>query len=217
MKTRIYLLPLWLRLWHWSNAVLIVILTVTGASLHFSDTHLTMVSFARAAQIHDIAGMTIVALYVFFLTANAVTGNWWQYIPKPPGIMARSLRVMRYYAFGIMRGERDPHEPTPDSNFNDMQASAYFAIMYLVMPVVMITGLIFLFPLTAPDRLFGLDGLFPVAVVHYMAGAAVVLFAILHVYLGTLGHTATSQYKTMITGWHEGDLPSGRTSSRRAR
>lgn len=217
MKKRVYLLPLWLRLWHWCNAALIVALAVTGASLHFSDSHLAMVSFARAAQIHDIAGMSLAGLYVFFVIANAVSGNWWQYVPKPPGIMARSLRVMRYYAFGIMRGEPDPHEPTPDCNFNDMQASAYFVIMYLVMPVVLMTGLIFMFPQTAPDRLFGFDGLFPVAVLHYMAGAAVVLFAILHVYLGTLGHTATAQYKTMITGWHEGDGPSGRTSSRRAR
>ncbi|MBI5114748.1 MAG: cytochrome b/b6 domain-containing protein [Rhodovulum sp.] len=217
MKTRIYLLPLWLRLWHWSNAVLIIVLAVTGASLHFADSTLVPVSFATAAQIHDLAGMSLAGLYVFFVIANAVTGNWWQYIPKPPDIMARSLKVTRYYAYGIMRGERDPHEPTPDTNFNDMQASAYLVVMYLMMPVVVITGLIFMFPQTAPDRLFGFDGLFPIAVLHYVTGAGVVLFAILHVYLGTLGHTATSQYKTMITGWHEGDLPSGRTSSRRAR
>ncbi|WP_146604427.1 cytochrome b/b6 domain-containing protein [Rhodoplanes roseus] len=217
MKTRIYLLPLWLRLWHWANAALIIVLATTGASLHFSDSAFAVVPFARAARLHDIAGVAMVVLYIAFVIANAVTGNWWQYVPKPPGIMERSLRVMRYYAFGIMRGERDPHEPTPDTNFNDMQASAYLVVMYVAMPIVVITGLIFMFPQTAPDRLFGFDGLFPVAVLHYVTGAAVVLFAILHVYLGTLGHTATSQYKTMITGWHEGDLPSGRTSSRRVR
>ena len=34
MSERIYLLSLWIRLWHWTNALLIIMLTITGISLY---------------------------------------------------------------------------------------------------------------------------------------------------------------------------------------
>jgi len=60
-----------------------------------------------------------------------------------------------------------------------------------------------LFPDLAPARIFGLDGLLPVAMLHYLAGAAVILFMLAHIYLGTTGVRPTSLFKMMITGWHE--------------
>jgi thiosulfate reductase cytochrome b subunit len=75
--------------------------------------------------------------------------------------------------------------------------------MYLVMPTVVISGLIFLYPQFAPDRVFGLDGLLPVALVHYLGAAVIFMFMISHIYLGTTGTTVTSMFKMMITGWHE--------------
>ena len=30
MSERVFILPLWIRIWHWTNALLIIILTVTG-------------------------------------------------------------------------------------------------------------------------------------------------------------------------------------------
>jgi thiosulfate reductase cytochrome b subunit len=38
MSDRIYLLPVWIRLWHWANALLIITLAITGISLHFADS-----------------------------------------------------------------------------------------------------------------------------------------------------------------------------------
>jgi thiosulfate reductase cytochrome b subunit len=51
--------------------------------------------------------------------------------------------------------------------------------------------------------MFGVDGLLPVAVVHYLVGAGIILFMLAHIYLGTTGTRVTSLYKMMITGWHE--------------
>ena len=75
--------------------------------------------------------------------------------------------------------------------------------MYLAMPGLILTGLIFLWPELAPDHVFGLDGLLPIAVAHYLIGLIIVLFMIGHIYLGTTGVTVTSLFKMMITGWHE--------------
>ncbi len=203
MSERIYLLPLWIRLWHWTNALLIITLAITGVSLHFADPNLPLVEFSLAARIHDIAGIALIALYVLFVTANIVSGNWWQYVPKPPGVLERCIRQAKWYALGIFKGEPHPYRVSEEANFNAMQAIAYWVMMYVVMPVMLITGLIFLIPDLAPDRLFGLDGLLPVAILHYLTGAIIIMFMIAHIYLGTTGKTATSMFKTMVTGWYE--------------
>jgi thiosulfate reductase cytochrome b subunit len=203
MSDRIYLLPVWIRAWHWTNAALIVTLIITGVSLHFADPALPLVEFSLAARIHNIAGLGLAGLYGLFVVANIVSGNWWQYVPKPPGILRRCAVQARFYAWGIFKGEPHPYPPTREANFNALQALVYWAIMYLVMPTVVATGLIFLYPQVAPDRIFGMDGLLPVAVLHYLAGAAITLFMLAHMYLGTTGVTVTSLFKMMVTGWHE--------------
>lgn len=203
MSGRIYLLPLWIRVWHWTNALLIITLTITGVSLHFSDPALPLVEFSLAARAHNAAGVALVAAYAFFVVANIVSGNWWQYVPKPPGIFERCWKQTVWYCWGIFRGEPHPYPTTKEVNFNALQSVIYWFIMYLVLPVVLVTGLIFLYPQLAPDRVFGLDGLLPVAVLHYLSGAAIVMFMIAHIYLGTTGNTVTSMFKTMVTGWHE--------------
>lgn len=203
MSERVYLLPLWIRLWHWTNALLIIMLTITGVSLHFADPKLPLVEFSLAARIHDIAGLALVAAYAFFFIANIVSGNWWQYVPKPPSILDRCMKQARWYLWGIFKGEPHPYPVTLEVNFNAMQALIYWFIMYLVIPTLLITGLIFMFPQFAPDRVFDMDGLLPVAVLHYLTGTVIVLFMIAHMYLGTTGHTVTTMFKTMITGWHE--------------
>ena len=203
MSERIYLLPVWLRVWHWTNAVLMLVLAATGASLHFAGANAMLVPFSLAAKIHDIAGVCLIATYAFFVVANIVSGNWWQYVPKPPGVLARCWRQTVFYCWGIFRGEPEPYPPSKEANFNPLQAIVYWSVMYLLVPVVILSGVIFMFPHLAPEKAFGLDGLLPVAMVHYLSGAAVVLFMISHIYLGTMGARPTSLFKMMFTGWHE--------------
>lgn len=203
MTNRVYMLRPWIRLWHWSNALAIIVLSVTGISVHFSDPNLPLVEFSLAARIHNVAGIALAGLWVIFVVGNIVTGNWWQYVPKPPGILGRCLKQMQYYGFGIFKGEPEPFPPTPEVNFNALQAITYWTIMYLVLPVMIVTGLVFMYPQFAPDTLFGLDGLLPIALLHYICAAVVILFAVSHIYLGTMGPKVSSLFKMMITGWYE--------------
>ncbi len=205
MSERFYLLPVWLRLWHWTNALLIITLAVTGISLHFASPARPLIEFSLAVRIHNIAGVSLVCLYAFFVVTNALSGNWWQYVPKPPGILQRCWLQTRYYCWGVFKGEREPFPVTKETNFNALQAVTYWFVMYIVLPVIIVTGLLFLYPTLAPTEMFGMDGLLPVAMLHFLAAAFVILFAIAHIYLGTMGSKVTSLFKTMITGWHEED------------
>lgn len=203
MTKREYLIAPWIRVWHWSNALLIVTLGITGMSLHFASPDLPLVDFATAVRIHNSAGLLLVATYAFFVVANAVSGNWWQFVPKPPGIFQRVVVQARWYAFGIFRNEPHPHEPSPAEHFNALQAITYWKVMYLLMPVITITGLVYLFPQAAPSSLFGFDGLLPFAMLHYLAAVALLLFMLSHIYLGTTGKSVGQMFSMMFTGWHE--------------
>ena len=203
MAERTYLVARWIRVWHWTNAVLILILGVTGMSIHFADPALPLVDFALAVRLHNIAGVLLIGAYLFFVIANIVTGNWWQFVPKPPGVLQRIVRQAMWYGFGIFRGEPHPHEPSKEEHFNALQAVTYWSVMYLLLPVVLLSGLMYLYPELAPDKLFGFDGLLPVAQTHYLSAVAVLLFMLSHIYLGTTGKTVGQMFKMMITGWHE--------------
>jgi thiosulfate reductase cytochrome b subunit len=180
-----------------------IVLAVTGASLHFADPSLPLVPFAKAARVHHIAGLCLAGLYVFFVIANMVSGNWWQYVPKPGGFIQRCWRQTKFYLFGIFRGEAHPYPPTEKANFNALQQIIYWVVMYVLVPLLIISGLIFLWPDFAPKQLFGMDGLLPIAVLHYLVGIVIVSFMIAHVYLSTTGVRIYSLFKMMITGWHE--------------
>jgi len=203
MTNREYLIAPWIRIWHWTNALLISTLGVTGLSLHFASPDLPLVDFALAVRIHNTAGVLLIAAYVFFVVANIVTGNWWQFVPKPPGIFQRIIVQARWYAIGIFRDEPHPHEPSPAEHFNALQAITYWKVMYLLMPLILITGIVYLYPEFAPDSLFGFDGLLPIAMLHYLAAVAILLFMLSHIYLGTTGKTVGQMFKMMFTGWHE--------------
>ena len=203
MAERIYLIAPWIRIWHWTNALLILTLGVTGMSLHFSAPDRLLVEFSLAVRIHNIAGVTLIIAYLFFVIANIVSGNWWQFVPKPPRILQRLIAHGNWYAFGIFRGDPPPHEPSPEEHFNVLQAVTYWSVMYLLMPVILISGLVYLYPEFAPDKMFGFDGLLPVAMLHYLSATAILLFMLSHIYLGTTGKTVGQMFKMMFTGWHE--------------
>jgi thiosulfate reductase cytochrome b subunit len=44
-----------------------------------------------------------------------------------------------------------------------------------------------------------------VALFHVIAAFMMLIFFIAHIYLATAGHTATSHFKAMVSGWEELD------------
>ncbi len=65
-----YLYPLWLRLWHWVNALLFFTLIVTGISLHYADIRAPLIPFNTARLLHNSGGILISLGYLGFLVAN---------------------------------------------------------------------------------------------------------------------------------------------------
>ncbi len=202
MSERVYLFPAWVRLWHWLNAALILVLAATGLSLHYSDPKLPLLDFELAVRIHNACGIALAVTYLFFLAASAKSGNWRHFLVLGPHVGQRLRAQLVWYAWGIFQGAPHPHEPSPDAPFNVLQALTYAGVMYGLMPVLIGSGLVFLYPELAPDQLFGFDGLLPIALLHYLAAMALLLFLLTHIYLGTTGRTLGQMFRAMVSGWH---------------
>ncbi|MDR3438022.1 cytochrome b/b6 domain-containing protein [Telmatospirillum sp.] len=200
---RVYLFASWLRLWHWSNVVLMGLLALTGFSLHFARPDAAMVPFAPAHQIHVAAGIVLCVAFAAFLVGNAVTGNWRQFVPRLAGLPGRLVAQTRFYLWDIFRGGAHPFPTTPDNTFNPLQQIIYALVMYGACPLLLGSGVLLLFPELLDGKILDLDATLAVATLHYLAASAIVLFTLSHIYLATTGTTVLAYLKSMVTGWHQ--------------
>lgn len=198
---RIFLYPFWLRFWHWTNALLFILLIASGLSIHYSDPKASLLPFRISVIIHNISGILLSFNYLFFLIKSILSKNYKHYIPKLKGLIDRIYIQLRYYLLGIFIGEPHPFETSPEQKFNPLQQITYLFIMGIFMPLIVISGWLLMFPELAPDEFLGLGGVWPMALLHTITGFILSLFMFVHIYLGTTGSTLGELYKSMITGW----------------
>jgi thiosulfate reductase cytochrome b subunit len=202
-KQLLMLYPLWLRIWHWYNAILFLLLVSSGISLHFAGPESNLIPFRLARSIHNVSGLLMVVGYLFYCVNNIRSNNIRHYIPVWQGLLDRLIIQARFYGLGIFKGEHHPIPPTKEQKFNPLQQLTYVTIMFAAIPALILTGLLLLFPEYAPDQFLGMGGVWPVAVLHYLIGIGLTAFLISHVYIITTGKTVTHDFKKMINGLEE--------------
>lgn len=196
---RIYVFKKFERFWHWSQALLIMFMLLTGFEVHGSY-HLF--GFADAVAMHTVAAWTLVGLWVFAIFWHFTTGEWKQYIPTTEKVVVMIL----YYSVGIFMNEPHPYRPTTLKKHNPLQRLAYLGVLLFIGPLLWFTGWFYLF--FADWQAWGVDGWLSlewVAFFHTVGAFLMLAFLIVHVYLTTTGHTPTSHIKAMLTGWEEVD------------
>lgn len=202
-----YLYPKWIRAWHLINALLFLVLIITGISIQYTDKENSayVVGFAKAVKWHNFAALILTANYVIFILGNAFTGNGKYYRIKKENFVSDLMAQLRYYAYGMFKGEKHPFPVTMERKFNPLQKFTYVLAMYLGMPILIISGFVLLFPEVALDNVFGMSGLVLNDVLHIATGFFLSIFMIIHIYTCTLGSKPTSLFKGMISGYHVSD------------
>lgn len=200
-----YLYPIWTRLWHLFNALLIIVLIVTGLSMQYTDKqeYILVVGFARAVKWHNIAAILLTINYIFFVTGNIFTQNGRFYKIKKENFLSDLGKQLNYYSRGMFRGEKHPFPVTPDQKFNPLQKVSYVLTMYVALPLIIISGLGLLFPETVINRFLGINGLILTDILHITMGFLVSVFLVIHIYTCTLGARPSSLFKSMLSGYHE--------------
>lgn len=186
------------RFWHWSQALLVITMLVTGFNVHGS---ISLFSFEQAVDIHTFCAWVLIGLWIFAWFWHLTTGEWKQYIPSTP---ERIMAMARYYAFGIFQGKSHPFHKDRSHKHNPLQRMAYLTLHILIGPAIWISGLLYLF-FTELGAL-GMDGLSlgVIALIHTAAAFLMLAFLIAHLYLAiTMGETIGAHVKAMITGYEE--------------
>ncbi len=181
-----YLYPKWVRLWHLINALLFIILIITGVSMHYTGNK-GMIGFAEAVKWHNIAAIILTANYVFFILGNALTSNGKYYKISRKNLFSDLKVQFRYNSYGIFKGEKQPFPVTMENKFNPLQKFTYVLAMYAGMPLLIISGIGLMFPDITVKRFFGVSGLVLVDFLHISMGFLLSLFMIIHIYKCTLG------------------------------
>ena len=187
------------RFWHWTQAALILFLALTGFEIHGS---LAFFGFEQAVAYHSAAAWALLVLIAFAIFWHLTTGEWRQYVPTLENLREQA----EYYTVGIFRSAEHPTRKSAVSKLNPLQRLVYLALKVLVIPVVVTSGLLYMF-YRYPQRLgveaLNVEGLTAIAVLHTAGAFFLVAFLIGHLYLITTGHTLSSNLKAMITGWED--------------
>jgi thiosulfate reductase cytochrome b subunit len=197
----LYLYPVWIRLWHILNALLCLILIITGLSIQFSNPSIT-VKFNVAVAIHNVAGVILSLNYLIFFLGNLFTINGTHYIIEVKGFFKRMKMQFHYYTVGVFHKKAAPFPVTTESKFNPLQQFSYVAIMYVILPLVIFSGIGLLYPEITVKSLLGISGLDYTDLLHLTCGFFVSLFMFIHIYFCTFGKTTWSDFISMITGYH---------------
>jgi thiosulfate reductase cytochrome b subunit len=187
------------RFWHWSQAMLVLFLALTGFEIHGS---ISFFGFDQAVRYHNAAALTFLGLIAFAIFWHLTTGEWRQYIPTVTHLRAQ----VRYYLDGIFRGAPHPAKKSVLSKLNPLQKIVYLALKVLAFPIMVASGLLYMFyryPQRHDIAALNIDGLQIVALLHTAGAFFLVAFVVAHLYLITTGRTVTSNLRAMITGWEE--------------
>ena len=209
MKKAVRHYPLWLRIWHWSNALLFLTLVVTGFQMHCYSSGFRLMDFQTSFTIHNAAGILLVAFYLLFILGNLFLGNGRFYLIKREDIWPGILNQAIFYLNGIFLGRPHPYPASEDRKFNPIQKLTYLGVGLLFLPAIIITGLALLFPDLAPAGLMGMPGLAFWAVAHACLGYFAIIFIVGHMYLATTGHTLSELYLMMLLGDEAGHKKEG--------
>ena len=202
-NNREYFYPVWLRTWHWLNALLFFSLIFSGINLQYANIKSPILDFQHSVLMHNISGITLTINYIFFFIFNISSGNYKQYLPKLKGIFKRLIIQTKFYLSGIFKEAHHPFESTKESKFNPLQQITYLKIMYIAFPLIILSGWALLFPEFILNQIWGISGLTLTAIFHTSIGFILSIFMIGHIYLATTGTTIFSNFKAMMTGWHE--------------
>jgi formate dehydrogenase gamma subunit len=198
-EDKIYLHPLPERLWHWFQALCIVMLIITGVIIHWPEWFPGW--FEWGVRVHNWFGIGAVVAFLFWLIYNIMSSRIKHYIPTKEDIPGGMIKQARFYGYGIFKHEPHPYSPSVDNKFNPLQKFAYFQFQVLLLPLLLISGVLYMYPETFAGIINAIGGITVLAIIHLVLAGLFAAFLVAHIYLATTGETVGENFKAIITGW----------------
>jgi thiosulfate reductase cytochrome b subunit len=199
---RIYLHPLPLRVWHWVNALIVILLLVTGIELRIPGVA-TLPANSTALLVHRYLGWAMTVFSVFWLVYVLRSGHLRRQYVIGKRDFKGTFSQAGFYLFSIFRGKENPFRPSPDEKFNPLQKLAYGAIMFVFTPLIVVTGLLFSNILPFRKYILLFNAVKGIDATHVIVAYLFALYFVIHIYMATLGRNTLSHIKAMVVGYEE--------------
>jgi len=196
MSEKVLMYSKYERFWHWAQAALIMFLILTGFEVHGTYT---VFGVDKAVTYHQNASYLFIILSAFTIFWHFTTGEWRQYVPTRKFLKEYII----YYTSGIFKGAPHPTHKVRLQKLNPLQRLTYLSLKVFIIPVQVVTGLIYLYYpelSRAGSITFGLE---ITAWLHTLMAFFFIAFLIVHVYLTSTGAKITTNVKAMITGYED--------------
>lgn len=198
---KVYLHPGIERFWHWVHAACICGLALTGIGIHWPNLFAFAGGLDTCVTAHNIIAWITIGDFALWVLYNIALKRFFHYVPNKSDLGPRLVRQVKFYAMDNFFGAPNPAHPTPACKFNPMQKFSYLAVMGVFMPLVIFTGILYLYPIAFEGVIDALGGLTVIAIVHFVLAGILTAFMVVHVYLCSLGPTVIEDYLHMITGY----------------
>ena len=199
---KVYLHTLTIRIWHWLNALIVLILLITGVQLRVPGIEI-LPKFSMAVWIHKYIGFAMAASFIFWLIYEIVSRSFGRhYLLRPADARSMGQQTV-FYCVGIFRGQKNPFTPTAAGKFNSLQKMAYGSVMLIFTPVIVITGIFFSDIFFFRKAIDFFSGIRVLDALHVITAYIFLLYLIVHIYMSTLGHSIFAHSKAMIVGYEE--------------
>ena len=190
------------RVWHWLQALTILLLLLTGVEIH-SPGGFHVLGFARATWVHEALALFTIANAFLALFYHLATGAIRQFFPQPRDFFSLAIAQITYYLRGIFTGAPHPFVHEPGRKLNVLQQVTYLLVLNLVLPAQVVTGVLMWKAQEWAPFVNRLGGLHQVAHVHVLCAWIFAAFIVMHVYLTTTGRTPLAHLRAMVLGWEE--------------
>jgi thiosulfate reductase cytochrome b subunit len=199
---RVYLHPLPLRIWHWMNALTVILLLITGMQFRVPGIA-ALGPHNPTFPVHKWAGIAMTASWFFWLIYGLASGHVFRHYTLRRQDLTGIPGLIKFYMLTIFRGEKSPFRPSPEAKYHALQRLAYGSIMGIFTPVTMVTGLFFVSGFRIGGELLPFDTIKTIDAFHVTGLYLFAMFLVIHVYMATTGTTVFSHIKAMITGYEE--------------
>ncbi|MFV0623641.1 cytochrome b/b6 domain-containing protein [Sphingomonas sp. ac-8] len=212
------------RLWHWINAVAIFVMIGSGLTILNAHPHLYWGEYGANFDTPWISFSRFPGWLTIPSTYNlALARRWHLFFALVLGfgllLFLLGSLVNRHIArdLTIRRGELAPrhlwadfrahlafrfHDPEAPRDYNSFQKLSYVAMLFGVLPLVILTGITLSPGMNAawPWLLDLFGGRASARSIHFLAAAAIVVFTVIHLVLVILAGPI-NEVRSMLTGW----------------
>jgi thiosulfate reductase cytochrome b subunit len=186
------------------NALGFVLMILSAIQIRYVGL-IDVVSFRTAVLVHNYVGFVLIANFFIWLGFYLFSDRIRAYLPEmnPRKHFLGSFRQMYFYGYGIFKGDPNPFHLSIYRKFNPLQSMTYQVVVMMLVPIQFYTGVLMWDAKHFAGQIEFFGGIRVIDTVHVLIFCALVFYLLVHVYLGTLGHTRMAHFKAMLSGYED--------------